>query len=331
MNTIKEFFKNQLQGFKNKTKSFFNKDNLKRHAIGFIIALTLLITVIVLAYNLDYQTAHKRLYTAKYYVTFILITYILYLIKLFLSNKKSVTDLIIVVYVFFIIWDVSYKVGWIHNDLLIPSPEGLFEVYHTDKDYLKEMIIDSLKLLFWGFSLAIILGTILGLIVGWFQRARDVMIPISNAITLIPPVLMTAWLIMYFPFEKAAVAIIFLAVFWPLFQGTIHRVSEIDKKVIDAAKVMGVSNIGMIFKVVLPYSLPGIIKAVSKSLRGAFMCLVAAEMIGINGGIGFYTETFKAYADYRRVLAGIVTIGFITTIMDIIINKIEKSVVKWGA
>ena len=119
MNTIKEFFKNQLQGFKNKTKSFFNKDNLKRHAIGFIIALTLLITVIVLAYNLDYQTAHKKLYTAKYYVTFILITYILYLIKLFLSNKKSATDLIIVVYVFFIIWDVSYKVGWVHNDLLI--------------------------------------------------------------------------------------------------------------------------------------------------------------------------------------------------------------------
>ena len=59
------------------------------------------------------------------------------------------------------------------------------------------------------------------------------------------------------------------------------------------------------------------------------MCLVAAEMIGINGGIGFYTETYKAYADYRRVLAGIVTIGFITSIMDFIIKRIEHGLVKW--
>ena len=191
------------------------------------------------------------------------------------------------------------------------------------------MVFDSLQLLFWGFLLAIVLGTALGLIVGWFERSREVMIPVANVITLIPPVLMTAWLIIWFPFKIAAVAIIFLAVFWPTFLGMIVRVSQIDRKIIDAAKVMGVSNVGMLFKVILPYSLPGIIISVSKSLRGAFMCLVAAEMIGINGGIGFYTETYKAYADYRRVLAGIFTIGIITTVIDIIVNKIEKTVVKW--
>ena len=191
------------------------------------------------------------------------------------------------------------------------------------------MVLDSLKLLFWGFLLAIILGTIIGLVVGWFERAREVMIPVSNAITLIPPMLITAWLIMWFPFQKAAVAIIFLAVFWPTFQGMVQRVGQIDKKIIDAAKVMGVSNIGMIYKVILPYCLPNIIISISKSLRGAFMCLVAAEMIGINGGIGFYTETYKSYADYRRVLAGIVTIGFVTTIIDIVVHRLEKSIVKW--
>ena len=177
--------------------------------------------------------------------------------------------------------------------------------------------------------LSIISGTILGLISGWFLRLREIMIPISNVITLIPPMLMTAWLIMWFPFKVAAIAIIFLAVFWPTFQGMVQRVSQIDKKTLDAAKVMGVSNFGMIYKVILPYCLPGIIISISKSLRGAFMCLVAAEMIGINGGIGFYTETYKAYADYRRVLAGIIAIGFVTTVIDIVVTKIEKTVVKW--
>ena len=322
---------NSIKSLKLKCNYFFSKENIKNHFILFTIVTVLFGISIVLAYVLGYQTEHKTIYDPTFYVLFLGLFYILYLIKLFISNKKSSSDLMIVIYLFFILWDVSYKVGFIKNDLLVPSPEGLFDVFKTDSKYLMENVFDSLKLLFWGFLLAIILGTILGLVVGWFQRTREVLIPISNAITLIPPILITAWLIMWFPFNIAAIAIIFLSVFWPLFQTTIHRVSEIDRKIIEAARVMGVSNIGMIFKVVLPYSLPGIISGISKSLRGAFMCLVAAEMIGINGGIGFYTETYKAYADYRRVLAGIVSIGFITSIMDLAIKKIEQGLIKWKA
>ena len=74
-------------------------------------------------------------------------------------------------------------------------------------------------MLFWGFLLAVVSGTILGLIAGWFLRVREVVIPISNAITLIPPVLVTSWLIMWFPFKTAAIAIIFLAVFGQHFKG----------------------------------------------------------------------------------------------------------------
>ena len=327
--SIKSFFGNSFHKLKVKGKDFFKISNLKKHFLGLLVATLLLIIDIVVAYAVGYRTSHTYIYNATPYVIVLIIAYILYLLKLFSSNKKSASDLIIVIFAFFLLWDLAYKTGLVHNDLLIPAPEGLFHVFKTDNKYILEMVWDSLQLLFWGFLLAIILGTILGLVVGWFQRARDVLIPISNAITLIPPVLMTAWLIMWFPFRQAAIGIIFLAVFWPVFQGTIVSVAQIDKKTIDAAKVMGVGNIGMIFKVVLPYSLPGIITSISKSLRGAFMCLVAAEMIGINGGIGYYAETYKAYADYRRVLAGIVTIGVITTLIDIIVNKIENQIVKW--
>ena len=329
LSEIGNFFQKEFHLLNLKLKDFFKFSNIRKHLIGFIIALILLIADIVIAASLGYMTPHNNIYEPTQYIIVLVASFILYIIRLFLTNKKSSSDLIIIIYLLFLFWDISYKVGWVQNDLLIPSPEGLFNVFKTDKDYLLEMVFDSLQLLFWGFLLAIVLGTILGLIVGWFERSREVMIPVTNVITLIPPVLITAWLIIWFSFKQAAVAIIFLAVFWPTFQGMIVRVSQIDRKIIDAAKVMGVSNIGMLFKVILPYSLPGIIISISKSLRGAFMCLVAAEMIGINGGIGFYTETYKAYADYRRVLAGIFTIGVVTTVIDIIVNKVEKTVVKW--
>ena len=326
---IKDVFLNILDSIKIKFKTFFSKENIRYHLVGFLIALALLIVDIVVGYKVGYRTEHNRLYSATPYVKVLIIAFVLYFIKLFFTNKKSSTDIIIILYVFLLIWDLSYKTGIVHNDLLIPSPEGLFYVFKTDNTKIWENVLDSLELLFFGFLFAIISGTILGLISGWYKRVREVMIPISNVITLIPPVLITAWLIMWFPFKQAAIAIIFLAVFWPTFQGMVNRVSQIDRKIIDAAKVMGVGNFEMIYRVVLPYCLPSIIISVSKSLRGAFMCLVAAEMIGINGGIGFYTETYKAYADYRRVLAGIVTIAIVTTVIDIIVNKIEKRIVKW--
>lgn len=326
---IKNIFLNLIYSFKIKVKSFFSKENIKYHLIGFLIAVSLLITNIIVGYNVGYFTEHNKTYDATPYVIVLLIAFGLYFIKLFFTNKKSATDLIIIIYIFLLFWDLSYKFGLVQNDLLIPSPEGLFYVFKTDYIKIWNNVLDSLELLFFGFLFAIISGTILGLIAGWFKRVSEVTIPITNVITLIPPVLITAWLIMWFPFKIAAIAIIFLAVFWPTLQGMITRVSQIDKKIIDAAKVMGVGNFEMIYRVVLPYCLPGIIISISKSLRGAFMCLVAAEMIGINGGIGFYTETYKAYADYRRVLAGIVTIALVTTIIDIIVNKIEKKIVKW--
>ena len=328
---IKKVFSNILNAIILKFKSFFNKENLLKHIIGFSVATILLIVDIIVAFKMGYRTAHKTIYEANSYVTVLLIAYAIYIIRLIVTNKKSSSDIIIILYLFLLFWDIAYKSGWVQNDLLIPAPEGLFDVFRTDRKYLLEMVWLSIQLLFFGFLFAIVFGTILGLIVGWYKRAREVMIPISNVITLIPPVLMTAWLIMWFPFKTAAIAIIFLAVFWPTFQGMVTRVAQIDKKTIDAAKVMGVTNFQMIYKVIIPYCLPGIIISVSKSLRGAFMCLVAAEMIGINGGIGFYTETYKAYADYRRVLAGIVTIAILTTVIDIIVHQFEKRIVKWRA
>ena len=313
--------------------TFFKKTFIldKSYLIGISIVLALFILDIILAYTLDYQTAHKYTYEATPYVVALSVILILYFIKLFASKKKSATDLTIVVFTFFAIWDVAFKLGWITNDILVPSPEGLFNVFYTKHTEILTDIWLSLKLLFWGFLLGIVLGTVLGLVAGWFARVREVVIPISNAITLLPPLLFSAYLIMTLDtFKQAAIAVIFFAVFWPTLQGTVARVSRIDKKIIEAAKVMGVGNVGMLFKVIFPYCLPEIIKSVSKSLRGAFMCLAGAEMLGINGGVGFFIEKYKSFADFRVVLAGIVTVGVVTTVIDLIVTKVEKALIKWN-
>lgn len=309
-------------------KAFFRLD-FKMY-IELAVATLLFFINIILTLSMPYFTEHKATYDSIPYIVLLAITWLLCALHLFFSKKKSASDLAIVIFGFFILWEVSYKAGWIHNDLLIPSPEGLFHVFVEKNDEIIADVIGSIQLLFVGVVMAIVIGTMLGLLAGWIARVREVLLPISNAITLIPPLMFSAYLIMLLPsFHDAAVAIIFLAVFWPTFQGTVSRVGQIDQKIVEAAKTMGVGTVGMLFKVIFPYCLPGIISSVSRSLRGAFMCLSGAEMLGINLGIGFFIEKYRSFADYRCVLAGIFTVGVITTVIDIIVKNIEKKVIKW--
>ncbi|MBR1931316.1 MAG: ABC transporter permease subunit [Lachnospiraceae bacterium] len=308
--------------------AFFHLE--KRMYIEFAIATILFGVNIILTLTMGYYSEHKAYYPSNAFIVVLIIAWLVYAVNLFWSKKKSTSDIAVVLFGFFILWEVSYKLGFIHNDLLIPSPEGLFHVFVEKPTEIRDDVVGSVKILLDGFLMAVILGTLLGLLAGWVERVREVLLPISNVITLIPPLMFSAYLIMILPtFRAAAIAVIFFAVFWPTFQGTVARVGQIDKKIIEAAKTMGVGTVGMLFKVIFPYCLPGIIGSVSKSLRGAFMCLSGAEMLGINIGIGFFIEKYKSFADYRCVLAGILTVGVVTTLFDIVINKIEKTVIKW--
>ncbi len=298
--------------------------------LGYGLATACFLLNALLAWKLPYFSEHKIYYDSAPYLVVLLVIYLIYAVHIRIAKKKSISDLVIVIYAFLGFWEFAYKWGWVKNDLLIPSPEGLFHVFVEKPDEIYADVIGSLQLLFWGFLLAIVLGTVLGLLAGWIPRIREVLLPISNVITLIPPLMFSAYLVMSLStFRQAAIGVIFLAVFWPTFQQTVARVGQIDPSIIEAARTMGVGTAGMLGRVIFPYCLPGIIKSISRSLRGAFMCLTGAEMLGMNLGVGYFIEKYKSFADYRCVLAGIVTVGVITTVIDILVGRMEKAIIKW--
>ena len=309
-------------------KDFFK--NGGRQWPEFILAATLFVLNVILALTLPYYSAHSRYYDSGAYVVVLSAAFVTYTLYLLAAKKKSTSDIAVLLFGFFLLWELSFKLGLVHNDLLIPSPEGLFHVYVEKPKEILADVWGSLRLLFWGFLTAAVFGTVLGLLAGWVPRIREVLLPVSKVITLIPPLMFSAYLIMLLStFRQAAIAVIFFAVFWPTFQGTVSRVGQIDPSIIEAARTMGVGTVGMLFKVISPYCLPGIIQSISGSLRGAFMCLSGAEMLGINLGIGYFIEKYKSFADYRCVLAGIVVVGFVTTLIDILVSRVKKSLIHW--
>ena len=131
----------------------------KSYYLEFAAATLLYIVNVLLTLFFPYFTAHKAYYDSTAYITVLTTAYLIYVIRIHLTAKKSASDIAVVLFAFFILWELSYKLGFIHNDLLIPSPEGLFHVFVEKPAEIGADVIGSLQLLFWGFLLAVISGT----------------------------------------------------------------------------------------------------------------------------------------------------------------------------
>lgn len=154
--------------------------------------------------------------------------------------------------------------------------------------------------------------------------------PIARVINTIPPLVYTPYVVAVMPtFRAASIFVIFSAVFWPTFMSMVSRVGNIDKKILDSAKSMGLSTFEMLFEIFIPYSLPEIISRLSTSLTSAMLCLTGAEMLGANSGMGYFVKKYSDYADYTKVIAGIIFIGLVVSVLNVLVQYLEKKIIKW--
>ncbi len=321
---IKEFIKDRYASLK------FSEGGFKKLLVGFIIVNALFIINLFLTLFLDYQTEHQYIYSNDTYIIFLVIFEVYYLIMFVIRKKKSVSDVFTVLFTFLLIWELGYKLGWTTNDLLVPSPEGLFSIYKEKTNEVTDGIFASVKLLFFGILIGLALGVIVGLLAGFIPRVREVVSPIAGILSPIPPLVYTPYVVMIAPtFYVASLFVIFSAVFWPTLTQTINSVKSIDKRVIEAARTMGVSTFQMLFKVILPYIVPAIIVGLSRSLRAAFLCLTGAEMLGASAGLGFFIKMYERNLDFRAILAGILVLAVVVSIIDLLVRKAEQKLVKW--
>jgi NitT/TauT family transport system permease protein len=246
------------------------------------------------------------------------------------NEKKHVKDITYAIFILLIIWEMSTRIFDLVPKVLFPSPENVFNVFIIEYKLMFSGLFSSLFLLIVGFTIALVLGNVLGLFVGWNERLRNDFYPVAKVFSPIPPMIYTPYLIALLPtFKSASIAVIAFGLFWPTFMNMIIRVGSMDRRIIDSAKVMGVSTYTMLLKVVLPYSVPAIVGGLRVQLSTTFMVLVMAEMIGARSGLGFFIKKYSDYADYTRVVAGIIFIGIIITIINGLISVVEKKVVKW--
>ncbi len=266
------------------------------------------------------------------YISFLVVAVVIE-IAVIAKRKSSVAcDIGIILYLFLIIWEYTTAKAGVKNTMLYPAPENVFGIFIKDYAKILEGVLSSLKLLFIAFGIAIVLGVGLGLFVGLSDRLSGTLLPIVRVISPIPPVIYSPYAVALLPsFRAAAIFVVTLTIFWSMFMSMVLSVREIDKKIMDSARTLNLSKGSMILHVLIPYSLPGIINSISVSVSTSFLVLTAAEMIGATSGLGWYVKYNSDFANFTKVVFGIVMIGVVVTLLNTLVGLLRKLLIRWKA
>ena len=246
------------------------------------------------------------------------------------GKLSSASDIMSILWALMLVWEVLVSKLDLCHPVLAPALENIFAVFSEDYLEMGRGILSSLEILLIGVIVGLALGTLLGLICGWHQRLKEVFFPIAGVLAPIPSIVFAPYVIAIMPtFRSASVVVILLGIFWPTFLKTIISVESIDKNMVDSARTLELGSFAMIFEVLLPYSMPGIVKGLKVTMTTAVMMLTFAEMMGSTVGMGYYIVNYNTYGNYTKVIAGIIVVGLVVTLLSSLVSVIQKKAIKW--
>ena len=220
------------------------------------------------------------------------------------------------------------------ESMIFPTPlqvvTGTMEL--VDDGSLWDHIGASLFRVACGFGLAALVAIPVGL---WMGRVEGAWITLNPVIQILRPISPIAWIpiaILWFGVGNVSpVFLIFIAAVFPMIVQTAAGVHTIEKRYLRAAENFGVSRIVLFRQVIIPAVLPEIIVGMRIALGVAWLVVVAAEMIALRSGLGYLImDSRNAGNRYDLVVAGMIIIGIIGLILDVVMRKLEglKSV-RW--
>ncbi|WP_225798889.1 ABC transporter permease [Streptomyces sp. NK15101] len=188
----------------------------------------------------------------------------------------------------------------------------------------------SLRRIALGFLLAAVLGVATGTAVARSRWAADVLGPLVEIVRPVPAIALVPVAILLLPTnEQGIVFITCAAAFFPVLVSTRHAVRALDPAWEEAVLTMGGGRARVLFSVVLPGALPGVFGGLSVGIGVAWICVISAEMISGEYGVGYRTWQDYTVVDYPGVFVGMATIGVLGRLTSTAVEALGRRVTAW--
>jgi sulfonate transport system permease protein len=233
-----------------------------------------------------------------------------------------------------LIWHLltTYDFNYVMNFENVPEPlvvaTNFIDHLQTGEFYIH--IAVSIRRILIGYSFAVVLGVLIGLLMGRSKLAEDFFIPYIEVLRPIPAVAWIPLAILMWPTEESSIIYItFLGAFFPIVINTVHGAEQTPEVLVRAAQSLGASRVEIFWHVVIPAALPSIAAGLSIGMGVSWFSLLAGEIISGQYGIGYFTWNAYSLIEYPNIVVGMLVIGGLGTLSTYLVKLATMPLLRW--
>jgi NitT/TauT family transport system permease protein len=229
------------------------------------------------------------------------------------------------------IWQAAITLGWI-DPVFLPSPVAIVDALWqlTASGDLWRHLSISLMRISSGWVIGSGLGVIIGLLMGLTSAGRAIGMPLVSAIYPVPKIALLPLLILWLGIgETPKVVTIASGVFFPTVIATLAGVDGAPRNLIRMGQSFNMPMSSIIWKIILPSALPGILAGFRISVSIALILVVSAEMIGAQFGIGAFLLTAGNLMQSDDLMAGVVILSILGLFIGAALTALERVFLRW--
>jgi NitT/TauT family transport system permease protein len=182
-----------------------------------------------------------------------------------------------------------------------------------------------------GFGLSILVSVPLGILMGSFPAAWTLFEPVFGLLRYLPAGSFIPLLIIWLGLgEEPKAALIFIGTFFFNTLMTADVVRGVPIEFIHVSYTLGARTGEVIRRVIIPYSLPGMIDAIRVNAAAAWSFVVIAELIAPESGLGYRILRLQRFLQIDKIFAVLAAIGLIGLAIDIALRLLRDRLRRWG-
>jgi taurine transport system permease protein len=232
---------------------------------------------------------------------------------------------------FLSIWYFATESGWV-GAVFLPSPVTVAgeanKLLQTGE--LWQAVLVSAKRVFTGFGLAALISIPLGILMGVWWPAKAIVDPFVSLLRPLPSITWIPLTMLWLGIGEAQkTAIVFMGSWLYVLLATLEATKRVDPMLIRAARNLGANDFAVMREVVLPGALPGILAGLKITLAIAWSCVLSAEMVAAQTGLGAMIWQAKDWGNLPLVLVGMVGISLTVLLADWVAERVERLLLPW--
>ena len=229
------------------------------------------------------------------------------------------------------LWYFSTERGWV-SPVFLPKPgrvvsEGVANL--ANGQLLKDIWMSTQRVVL-GFALAGVVAIPLGIIMAVWAPAKAAVDPFVSLLRPLPSITWIPLTMLWLGIgEGQKIAIVFMGSWIYILLYTIESTKRVDPLLVRAARNLGAGDLDVMLHVILPGALPGIIAGLKVTLAISWSCVLSAEMIAAENGLGALIWQGKDWGNLALVLVGMLCISIVVLLADKVANVLERLLLPW--